>query len=182
MSKRPWILAVGSSVLFSAMVLGFAAEPQNQAWSMQLELRAPGLTPEVVQWAIFDEDPMEAFESSLRSMKDFYEEQISKATDEKEKERIRLAQIRVSWDSVFRKVTGDKVYLLWSAPGSGHGFSSTSAPAKRWVATKVRDLTGTPLCWCLPISPEAGKSENVVLTKENAAEVSRIYGEVLATK
>ena len=58
---------------------GEIAAWQQQTWQMQIDLDAPSLVPPAVQYAIFDHDPLAAFNADIKRMHAFDRERIEKA-------------------------------------------------------------------------------------------------------
>ena len=95
---------------------------ERSAWRMNINLDAPNLIPPAVQWTVVDKDPIPGFGTKVKRMSGYRKEQLQRADDEAAKERIRSSDITVSWDLGFKEVTGDKVYLLVTAPDVFQAF------------------------------------------------------------
>lgn len=153
------------------------AELEKTHWTIDLELDMPGLKPEVVMWAIFDEDPIPGYKQRLEQVKDVYTQKLLAESDEEQLGYMARAQINVSWNSCFREITGDKVYLLTAA--LYHSFTSDREPGTKWIVTKFRFIKDEPVCWVIPVELEIGKTIKVVLSEENMFDIEKIYKEVM---
>ena len=109
----------------------------DAAWQLTLSLDAPNLEPPVVQWAVLDKDPVSGFRERIKRMEGFYQTRLGQAKDETQKEMEHSVQMTVGWDTGFRDVTGDQLYLLSGAPGSCNGFTSNRPAGKKWIVTKI---------------------------------------------
>ena len=85
----------------------------------------------------------------------------------------------VAWDLGFRDVTGDKLYLLISAPFAVQTMSSNGPDGKKWIVTKTVRVKGKPVCWCLPVEVKRGESVHVTLTEENAFDLDAAYDKAM---
>ncbi|MCK4957453.1 MAG: hypothetical protein KAS49_07435 [Candidatus Cloacimonetes bacterium] len=152
---------------------------KEKSWEMSIELDMQELIPPAVQWVIFDIDPVSLFKNQVRMMRNFELEQEQAAKDSLEKKMSRIAGITTSWNSVFRRITGDQIYLLTSAPGVSHGISSNTPEGKKWLVTKTVNVEGKPICWCLPIETKYGEEIKVKLTKDNIFDLAGIYHKLM---
>ena len=158
----------------------------DNTWQIQPELTMPELDPEVVQYALFESDPIEEYRSSLVRNRDKLRKILGQERDSKQQRRIRVAQIFAAWDRLFKSITGDEVYLLFSSKGAKNGelmrltLISSSAPGgRRWLATKTSSGNGAPRCWCIPIETVVGQRMKIELRKENLLDVAKLYDEVI---
>ena len=131
-----------------------AAEGDNQSqktgapsWTLWLDLEMPALVPPVVQWAIFDEDPVPGFTERLEGLDDLSEKQVAQTEDAAMKDAMRSSHLKAAWDLVFEKVPGNQVYLVTERPGTSHTHASTGPVGRKWIATKAVDIDGKPVCW-----------------------------------
>lgn len=77
-----------------------------------------------------------------------------------------------AWATVFRKVTGDQLDQL---PSGGSLFcSSNRSDGKKWIVTKVVQIKGKPVCWCVPVEVKTGKEINVTLTEDNVFDLGSV--------
>ena len=86
----------------------------------------------------------------------------------------------VTWDLGFRQVTGDKVYLLTSAPGITHVVSSNGPAGKKWIVSKIVYLKGAPACWCIPVVVETGKEVHVTLDEKNMFDLTAAFDNAIS--
>lgn len=151
--------------------------PRDEGWSLSLHLDAPSLVPPAVQFALLDKDPAAEFQARVKTMQAFYRKRFDAAANDPQKELARKAAMKVHWDSGFKAVTGDSVYLLTSAPGASHGhaISGNTRGGKKWIATKIVYVKGNPVCWCLPVELKTGGEINVTLSESNMFDLSAAF-------
>ncbi|MCL4852766.1 MAG: M56 family metallopeptidase [Bryobacteraceae bacterium] len=106
---------------------------RKRTWQLGIELDRPDLKPQAVQFAVFEKDPVPGFFAEVKSMRKHDREQLDKAASEARKKQLLDILMTVSWDSGFREVTGDELYLLTRA----NTVSSNSAGGKLWVVSKT---------------------------------------------
>lgn len=135
----------------------------RKTWVIQLYLRVPGSAPFEVPFAIFDEDPVPGFKASVKKGGRLFKEAVG---DER---RMAMA---AAWSMVFRKVTGDLLYQLPS--GGSLGCSSNGSDGKKWIVTKVVQIKGKPVCWCIPVGVKTGKEISVTLTEDNVFDLGSV--------
>jgi hypothetical protein len=146
-------------------------------WSISLHLDAPSLSPQAVQWALLDEDPVPAFHASVKRMQDFNRQQLDRAAGDPQKEIARNAAMAVPWDLGFKVVTGDHLHLLTSMPGASHATALTSSlpGGKKWIATKTVSVNGKPVCWCVPVEVKTGDEINLTLSESNRFDLGAAF-------
>ncbi len=141
----------------------------RKTWVIQLNLRIPGSAPFEVPFAIFDEDPLPGFKASVKKAGRLLHEAV-------EGDAPRAAMTG-AWATVFRKVTGD---LLDQLPSGGSLFrSSNDSDGKKWIVTKVVQIKGKPVCWCVPVEVKAGQEIKVTLTEQNAVDLGSVIDSAL---
>jgi outer membrane lipoprotein-sorting protein len=178
---------LGISVFFLTLFGGGLAWAQDKnkeqfhqaTWQMGINLDAPNLVPPAVQWAILDKDPVPGFKAGVKRMQGYHQAQLAQAKTEAQKELERNDQMTVIWDLGFREVTGDRLYLLTSTPGTSHGMSSNSQAGKKWIVTKIVQIKGKPVCWCLPVEVKTGESIEVSLTEDNRFDLGAAFDDAL---
>jgi hypothetical protein len=165
------LLVVIALLLTAGFVFGQQPQKGNnidpQIWQMSINLEAPILKPPAVQWTVLDKDPVPDFRARVKNMKARYSEQLERAEDDDEREIARSAMMTVSWDLGFKEVTGDQVYLLTKARGVSHSLASNDPDGKKWIVTKIVQIKGKPVCWCIPVTVQTGERFRIVLTKDN---------------
>ena len=152
---------------------------QSGTWQVSIDLDAPSLTPQAVQFAIIDKDPVAAFAAQAKRMQSYSRQQLAKAENEARKEQLRNVDMTVGWDSGFKGVTGDNLWLLTKVPGSfsSHVISSNSRDGKKWVVTKTVQIKGKPVCWCLPVDLKTGEQAKITLSESNVFDLRAAYDE-----
>jgi hypothetical protein len=179
-------------LLLFASVMAAAGEPPNIVLIMADDLGwhdthfqgnealdTPNLVPHAVQYSVFDKDPIPGFKAALKRMQSYHQKELEKCDTEASRKLSRSTYMTISWDGGFKQVTGDKVYLLTSAPGVSHSLSSNSQDGKKWVVTKIVRIKGRPVCWCLPVETTAGERIEVVVTEKNALHLAAFYDEMM---
>ena len=146
---------------------------------MALTLDTPNLVPPAVQWTILDKDPVPGFRTRVKKMQPYYRKQLEGAKDEAEKKQKRSIQMTGAWNRGFKVVTGDKVYLLTSAPGVSHSIASDPPDGKKWIVTKIVWIKRKPVCWCLPIEVKTGEKLQVSLTEDNIFGLEAAFDETI---
>jgi thiol-disulfide isomerase/thioredoxin/outer membrane lipoprotein-sorting protein len=157
-----------------AEVKGIETAQTRDYWIMHLKLDVPELDPQVVQYALFDHDPIPDFKVRVKNYSRFYYQMIDRVKTEEEKQNLCRAGLRYRWDEAFEDISGDKVYLL-----KGKGSASSNTPGKQWVVTKITYLDDTPICWCIPIELRIGEEVIVNLNKKNLFNLSEVFDESL---
>ncbi len=148
---------------------------RKRTWQLGIELDMPDLKPQAVQFAIFEKDPVPGFYAEVKSMRKHDREQLDKAASEARKKQVLDILMTVGWDSGFREVTGDELYLLTRA----NTISSNSTGGKRWVVSKTVQIDGKPVCWCIPVEVETGKEVKVTLDKDNVFDLRAAYDKAM---
>ena len=96
----------------------------------------------------------------------------------------KLARIGAMWDMAFKKVTGDKVYLLTGPSGLGermiHGYGSNGPAGTKWIVTKATRSGEDLLCWCIPVEVAPGPPVVVKLSEENLFDLEELYDQATA--
>jgi len=161
-----------------------AMMPQGDAtaWTLEQSLDMAGLNPPVVQWAIFDEDPMLQFTRRLEARGEDLATRLNAATNAQRKDMVRGAQISAVWDAAFHKITADNLHLLTPAPRGTFSFMANTPPGRKWFVTKTVTIDKKAFCWCVPIEARAGKSIPVILNKENLLDLTQVYDRVMNPK
>lgn len=156
-----------------------AKQDMQQNWGIAITLDTPNLIPPAVQWAIFDSDPLPGFENRIRSMRDYMEKRLQSIDDPAMEKKERDVLKKVSWDKGFQRITGDLVNLLTTAPNTSYGMSSNAPAGKKWIVSKIVQINGEPICWCLPIEVKPGPYMKVTLSEENAFDLAGAFAAAL---
>jgi hypothetical protein len=174
------LLIVTALLLFIGFVFGQQPEKGHlvdytQVWRMSINLKTRHLVPPAVQWTVYDKDPVPSFRTRVRRRKDFHTEQLNRAKNRTDKEIARSSMMTVCWDLGFEEVTGDKVYLLTRARGVSHSLMSNDPDGEKWIVTKIVQIKGKPVCWCIPVTVETGKEMSIVLTDDNMFDLESAF-------
>ena len=154
---------------------------KRDSWLVNLALDMPDLVPPAVVWAVFDEDPVPGFEASLRKNLDYHRRKLEEAASEEGKRIERNSSLQVHWNRQFRQATGDRVYLLGSAPNRSDCFSSNGPDGLKWFATKIVEIKGDPVCWCLPTEVRTGSQVDVWFNRSNVFDLASIYDRIMGS-
>jgi hypothetical protein len=147
----------------------------RKTWRIRLGLRFPGASPFEVSYALFDEDPAPGFKASVKK----WQSSIRKGDrpESEVKEEDRKAAMTVNWDGIFKKIPGNRLYQLRS---SGSPVLASNEPGgKKWLVTKVVDLKGKPVCWCVPVEVKTGQEIKVTLNKDNVYDLGSAFDDAL---
>jgi hypothetical protein len=145
-------------------------------WQVDISLKMPELTPEVIQYSIVDFNPLEKFIKEFNS--DYLVTVLNAAKDEKEKKAQINISIEVGWDFLFYTVKGSDVFLL---NNKGAIFSQSSVDsntyknAKKWLISKSFIIDGKPSCFAIPLNVDNGAKLKCVLNKSNMISLTEIY-------
>jgi hypothetical protein len=174
------IVVAGMTWSFSLLAQDEQIERWKQStWRMTVDLDTPNLVPPAVQWTIVDKDPTPGFSDRVKTSEGHYRKQLAGAADDATKKIIRSSQMTVNWDLGFKDVSGDKVYLLTSAPGVSHMLSSNGPSGKKWIVSKIVQLKGTPACWCIPVDVETGKEIHITLSEKNTFDLAKSFDKAI---
>ena len=153
---------------------------KSQTWRIHPELDMPSGELQAVQFAIFDKDPVPGFTAQVKKSQKFNRQQLNKAGNEADRERLRPIQMAANWDRGFKSVTGDQLYMLANSLDSVPSVSSNSPAGKRWVATKTVRIDGKPTCWCIPVEVKTGEDIGVTFDKSNTFDLRSVYDKAMA--
>jgi len=169
------------AVWLTAMTLPFnsSAADDERPWVIGLWLDSPDLPVPAVQWTIFDEDPVPGFKQTLIRNRNIHQKMLKSAEGEGRKRSLRSIQMSGDWDRSFKRVTGDKVYMLTGAPGHSQGYSSDGGDGDKWIVTKTVSVHGTPVCWCLHVEVHQGETIQLKLTEKNRFDLLASYEDVM---
>ena len=159
--------------------IGQADEVMYKNWRIKLKLDMPGLSPAAAIWTIFDKDPIPDFKERVKRVKELFTQDIESTAGEEEISIMTNAQIRVTWNAVFREVTGDRVYLLSGLPGTAQSFSSDTKPGLKWIVTKVVFVEGKPVCWAVPVEVKSDTMVDVVFDKDSVIDLVTIFSDII---
>ncbi|MCI0492015.1 MAG: hypothetical protein L0Z07_03660 [Planctomycetes bacterium] len=107
------------------------------------------------------------------------QKRLERANDEAAREQIRSSQMTVNWDLGFKEVTGYEVNLLTSVPGVSTIISSNGPDGKKWIVTKIVQIKGKPVCWCIPAEVKTGNQIEVTLTEKTVFGLEAVHDETM---
>ncbi len=149
----------------------------RKTWQIAFDLDVPSLSPQAVQYAIFDEDPVPAFIAQIKRMRSHAREQLEKAHSEVDKEQVNAIQMEVGWNFGFKEVTADKLYLLTNTSNSS--MMSNAPGGKKWIVTKAARVKGKPVCWCIPVEVKTGELISVAFNEKNTFDLRTVYDKAI---
>ncbi|HXX63572.1 MAG TPA: hypothetical protein VEO56_07205 [Bacteroidota bacterium] len=149
-------------------------EFRKGTWRLKISLDAPFLNPPAVLWALFPEDPRKRFLEDLQRMRASFQKQVEAVADAAIREQILRSQPAVTWDHLFKSVSGDKVGLLTDAPEIVHLISATDSGGEKWIVTKAVQTRSQVLCWCVPFRAVVGEESVLALNKDNVLDLIKI--------
>ena len=101
---------------------------------------------------------------------------MAKAEDDADREQDRRIQASVSWNlGCFKAITGDRVHLLTGSSTIG----GDRLKGKRWIVTKTVQLSGKPVCWCLPVEVNPNVEAELTLNVKNAFDLRATYDKAM---
>jgi hypothetical protein len=151
----------------------------DKPWVLGLSLDSPDLTVPAVQWSIFNEDPVPQFKERLKRNRPIHQKLLKNTENEGRMRSMRAVQISNDWDRAFRKIPGDKVYMLTGEPLHSQGYSSDGGDAEIWIVTKTVSVHGTPVCWSLHVEVHEGENPQFKLTEKNRVDLLALYESVM---
>lgn len=161
-------------------------EWEKSTWRIHPAINAPGLEPEVVQFALLESDPMKDFRTILTQDRERYRNAIKNVQDPRQRLQLKAAQMAGTWDRLFKAITGDQVYLLVPSTNKKigsmaktHVISSNSPAGTKWLATKIAFRNETPTCWSIRVETAIGKSVKIDLLNENAIDIAKLFDEIM---
>jgi hypothetical protein len=150
---------------------------QDTTWRIGIDLDMPSLEPQAVQYAIFDKDPVAAFTAEVKKMQGYFRKDSEKLNNAA-REQLQVMRMAAWWDTGFKEIPGNSVWLLTRLPGQNlsHNPMSSSAPdGKKWVVTKTVSIHGKPECWCIPVEVKTGEQVDVTLDENDTFDLQAAY-------
>ncbi|MDD5528690.1 MAG: hypothetical protein PHX21_01515 [bacterium] len=180
MKKWIWILVITGWITVEVKAsteIEYLETGLQKAYGIFVSLGATSLEPNVVQFAIFDKDPLPALRYKLKENKIKYRKWLSEGKCREDT----LLKWGALWDGCFAKVKGTDIDLLIGETKKGgmNGFGETSygvpkPGAKKWIVTKMRTTTeGITFVWYILVELKEGKTANVLLTSENVFDIEK---------
>ena len=177
--RNPTTVILGLCLAAITLPFNSPAADDDKAWAIGLWLDSPDLETPAVQWTVFDEDPIPGFKETLIRNRNIHQKMLKNTEDERRMRSVRSAQISTAWDRCFKRVTGDKVYMLTGAPGHSQGYSSDGGDGDKWIVTKTVSVHGAPVCWCLHVEVHQGETIQLKLTEKNRFDLLSAYESVM---
>lgn len=163
--------------------MGSLNEFAMDAWTLHPVLSAPKLFPPAVLFSVFDADPLEKYKEALERLSQRAPDKRADPPPGVDPQIFQQSKLTVALDTVFQEIPGNRVGLLYEHPGQSRSngdadkqgagqevgvWIKSNAPAgPKWFVTRATRLAGKPVCWCIRIDVEKGKTSEVVLTEEN---------------
>ena len=57
--------------------------------------------------------------------------------------------------------------------------SSNDPGGKKWIVTKIVNINGKPVCWCIPVEVKTGEEINVTFNEKNTFDLKNIYDKTM---
>lgn len=137
------------------------------AWRVELNLQVSGIDHPTLQWSVFVEDPFTQFTKELTKQKLIYHHLSNSSEDRIWKRNIHLSHLISCWNSNFRYIRGDEVYLMTEGTNVTPLFSPINQLDKLWIATKAITMFEEPVCWCLLVNVKPGVLNELNLNNDN---------------
>lgn len=167
----------------------------KKGWMVMPRLSFPELYPPALLVSLMDKNPEEMYMRHLREQKKASQKQpfIEDAIPEE----VKALAMGIAWDTIFKEVSGDQVFLLFQSREAPEGIlqmperklsiknmkpfvmMGARGPAgERWLVSKAVFHEGRPFCWCIRVLPVVGESVKIILTRENRYKLEEGYTKV----
>lgn len=147
----------------------------ENVWTLELSLNSKllGTMYPSILCTLIDFDPFVAFKESI-------EKQSSNIKNNK----IGLdIGIQYSWDlGIFSKIKGSDVLLIDNKLSNKKLSMSTMKFSKHWLVTRSVIENGEQIIWAVPLDPQKGKKEKLILNDSNRvaySKLTKIFKEVI---
>lgn len=172
------LLSIFFVVLFSTISIAQSEieEAGIEGWGIKMKLDMENLKPPVVQYAIFDSDPIKSYREHLKKLKEIINDDLQDCDDSESAKRIWK---KISWNNKFSEVKGSDVNLLYTVPGITQSLARGGRGGKYWFVTKVRRVNKEPICWVISLKAKKSQMLEIVLNKDNVYDLSTIFDEVI---
>ena len=147
-------------------------------WKMTIIADIPKTDKHNIQWAILDFNQTEKFIGNFPK-EDLRGALKSAKTDEEKDVRI-TSSIIMTWDTLFRDVTADKLYQMNDKDTNYYGAAEGAAtphPRNIWLTTKAFTINGKPYCYAVPFVVSGGSNQTCKMDSTNLISLTEIYQE-----
>jgi len=157
-------------------------EASGDTWELGIKLNSSDGLPGLVQFAVFDEDPVPDF--TKRLIKNLTGAEEIRISNQKFGAWYRSTLLGTFWDFGFQAVTGDKVYLI-GGDGTFHKSMALVIEAdipktEKWIVTKSMQIYGEAIFWCIPVELKTGSRVDVTLSEKNTFDIKSVYNNAVA--
>lgn len=135
-------------------------------WCLRLALEPQAVDAPALQWAIFSEDPRHQFVADQRVLADHLKKPGAPQVERGP------GWLVASWNRLFRAITGDRLYILTSAPYNA--LTTNERGGHKWLATKAVRSGAAEVCWCIPFDVATGQVVQIRLDSENRINLSNL--------
>jgi hypothetical protein len=169
--------------------------PRKQGWAVQPELVMPDLYPPVIQVAIFDSDPADAYTRYLGEHRKI--EAKHGLFSIMDRDISKYAIIKTAWNRVFREIPGDRLSILFRPADKPVGYLDRRSGRLRidnqalacvipslltreefWLASKAVDYEGGVICWRLSLKPQPKQIIRITLDRGNSYDLEKEFDRV----
>lgn len=135
-------------------------EWKASTWRLNILLKSDTVHGCAVQFAIIESEPRAIFN---RNYSMFIEKMKKRKNHGNTDSAVNLM---IAWDTVFRNVKGDEVYLLLKNEKSG--FSSNGPEKEYYLVTRTSMIKDQPAAWVIRLHAKKGTEQNIILDDGNA--------------
>jgi hypothetical protein len=159
---------------------------ERTTWRVAPRLDVPELAPCAVQCALLDADPLPRFRDAL----DHPSVTLPADVPVDQAAIFRSARRAAGWSSLFRSVSGDRLFLLTDfGPQAGHApavplgaatitltraflcVSSDEPDGRKWLVSTVLHAGSRRLVWSVPFEARRGETVTVTLRLDGAQDL-----------
>jgi hypothetical protein len=153
-------------ILFAATISCYSMDErmirewEASTWRLNILLKSDTVHGCAVQFAIIESEPRHIFN---RNYSMFLEKMKKHKTHGNTDSAVNLM---IAWDTLFRNVKGDEVYLLLKNEQSG--FSSNGPEKEYYLVTRASMIMDQPAAWIIRFHAKKGTRQDIILDDRNA--------------
>lgn len=156
---------------------------QDMTWAIELSSNLGKLPPKPILFAVVKQDPMEHFKSQLQKLKPTWQKMKNQFNDKEN--TFPFVQIKISWDMIFKTVTGDDISVITEEESKKgqHSLSSNDFSEPQYLVTKaLTDSKTVVYAWVVKLPLKKGQASVVTFSDANAINLKPIYDEIMNGK